>query len=1245
MKVVTTFHPSSSVLASCKWQLLDDARSEFLVIAKLNQLDIYSLQPEGLKYEDGLEIWGRVRAVRVVPIKKSTEMHLLVLTDHPEPELVFITYTTHTSRKNELRITKKLSLAERTGRIAEFFVDLLVDPTGQLAIVSTYAGKLKVVQLDDGEYDSDFDVSTTELNLLSLATILPSPDDLTVALLHVDYQQRLQLLTRDLSLKELQLSPLPSAVLPSVPLAAKHFSVDEEVPKLIHVPISEKDEESFAGGVLVIGGSKIFLYDLAPAEKQRKQKEKQRRTQKKKASADSDEVMKDEGKEKKKKARASVEWPWAEVSAWCQVDDVGRRFLLGDKFGRLVMLCVDISSNSSLTLIALGETSPATTLTYLSNQVVYLGSHYGDSQLLQISPSRLSDSDTPTLPVPGDIHTVTHIPHSSPGSDYDRRHRGFIVNGRGSHLTEVDRFQNIAPIYDAALVDPDNSGQYEVVTCSGGQNTGSIRLVRSGADFQEAAAIGGIPNITNIWPVRSLYSDPIHTHIVASTPQETYVFRIDNKHTVSHVADSGFVTGKKRTLVVQNLQKKVPKEAGQGLTYMDSSLVLQVTSDELVLLNLDKGLGEFTRVGDGVCKMGQLAGGKPGWIDREIVAASANASQVVLGLSFGRLAVVNFADNKFKLVGYRDFTNPSGGIAEISAVSCTPADQSKSFSPMAAVAFWQTHRVEIISLGSPFPTLCASVSLPSLPRSLLMHRFAGESANAPPHLLVGRADGVVATFVLKDKALVEQKQIPVGNLPVTFHTCKAKGRTAVFACGSRTSVLFWEKDRLRHSPLILKEVAAAASLHTHDYRSSLVLATSEGLVIGDVQNLEKLHIRSIHTGLDNPRRISHSPVHKALAVGCVRHTPVRVGEPEISRGSVQLYNDTTLDKLGQVVLDHDEEPMAIKALSVRVAEEAKDCFVVGTVIIDSLENESSSGRLLLVEPDYSRGESFVAVSASEKVKGCVYAVAAVDGLVVAAVNSAVVIYSIEADDHTRALSFVKKVEWNHNYVVANLVSRGNLLLVGDAISSVTLLQYERGALQNVARDYSPLWPTSVEMLDERNVIGADNDCNLFMFTLQDGAERKVLERNGHYYFGDMVNKFIPGEIYRALSSFEASDIEVEPKQLFFTTTGSIGVVIDMSDELSLHMSSLQRNLSTYFAAQPGGASHTKYRAPKNARGRSDADNSSFGFLDGDLLERFLLFGDDEEAVRKVLEGSTEAEQLSIAPERIIKVLERLQSMH
>jgi len=86
-------------------------------------------------------------------------MHLLVLTDHPEPELVFITYTTHASRRNELRITKKLSLAERTGRIAEFFVDLLVDPTGQLAIVSTYAGKLKVVQLDDGEYDSDFDVS------------------------------------------------------------------------------------------------------------------------------------------------------------------------------------------------------------------------------------------------------------------------------------------------------------------------------------------------------------------------------------------------------------------------------------------------------------------------------------------------------------------------------------------------------------------------------------------------------------------------------------------------------------------------------------------------------------------------------------------------------------------------------------------------------------------------------------------------------------------------------------------------------------------------------------------------------------------------------------------------------------------------------------------------------------------------------------------------------------------------------
>lgn len=71
----------------------------------------------------------------------------------------------------------------------------------------------------------------------------------------------------------------------------------------------------------------------------------------------------------------------------------------------------------------------------------------------------------------------------------------------------------------------------------------------------------------------------------------------------------------------------------------------------------------------------------------------------------------------------------------------------------------------------------------------------------------------------------------------------------------------------------------------------------------------------------------------------------------------------------------------------------------------------------------------------------------------------------------------------------------------------------------------------------------------------------------------------------------------------------------------------------------------RFRAPKNNRGRSDSEATSFGFLDGDFLERFLLFKEDRQALDQIMEGQSEPERLTISVQRIQRVLERLQSMH
>jgi DNA damage-binding protein 1 len=114
------------------------------------------------------------------------------------------------------------------------------------------------------------------------------------------------------------------------------------------------------------------------------------------------------------------------------------------------------------------------------------------------------------------------------------------------------------------------------------------------------------------------------------------------------------------------------------------------------------------------------------------------------------------------------------------------------------------------------------------------------------------------------------------------------------------------------------------------------------------------------------------------------------------------------------------------------------------------------------------------------------------------------------------------------------VARGSRLFVGDALCSVSvidLVETEGGdsRLKSVAKDFSPLWPVTVESLDRDTIIGANvsrplqqlkvsftdlsasqMDCNLFTYSVQQEENKMVLERDGFWNLGEVVNKFIAG---------------------------------------------------------------------------------------------------------------------------------------
>ncbi|EPQ54734.1 hypothetical protein GLOTRDRAFT_116530 [Gloeophyllum trabeum ATCC 11539] len=1242
MRVVTTFHSPSSVVASVKCRLSPDG--EHLVVAKPDRVEVHALGEDALKYECSLEIWGRVVSVKELPRYGSTYSNVILLTDHPAPRLYVLSLSTAASGQAELVVAHSLTLTERLARPQEFYCDVLVDPEGQVAVVSCYAGKLKVVEFDNGEYKSDFDAQFPEYNLLSMCFLPTSSDTYCLGLLHVDYEGKLQLLSRDLSLADYELFAAPSTLLPSTALSASAFLSIEPAPTLI--PISASEEEEYAGGVLVVGGRKVLLYELASQDLQDKHKGKRRRLEGKKKSANREEAERAREEEKarerkRRKPRASVEWPWSEVTAWCFVDEEGKRVLLGDGFGRLALLSVD-TDKPLLTLLPLGTTSPPTCLSYLNNQIFYLGSHYGDPQLLRIHPSPASSLDADTLPIPSKISTITsaELVSGAKGKGKEADTTGYVLRTRGTYVQELQSWQNVAPIIDAVVADVDGSGQRTIVTCSGGKSTGSLRVIRNGADFHELAALRGLAHVTHVWPLRSRFETPTHSHILASTPTQTHVFRIDGAEVFTSTA-GGFATDT-RTLAVGNLARRMRKPGQAGSSYSDSPLVVQVTPGKVILSEFDQALGTFSRTGEE-------------WVPQslkerhgEIVAASVNASQVVLGLSGGRLVVLNLDDNdKFNLAGQRLLED---GTKEIAAVSCLPIDPSKYYSTQVAVAFWASNEVKVLSITSAqnyLTPVCATGPLPSLPRSVLLYNFGtgvkSDSRDYVPHLLVGLADGTALAFVYKDNTLSDKRVFSFGTGPVSLTPCEVDGKRSVFACAKRSGLLFWEKQRLQLSPMLVKGVVTVAPLNSDHFPSSFTLATTGGLTIGKMGHLDKMHIRSFGLGLDNPHRIAYHPPSKVFAVACTRTEPRRTGEARPERGVLKLIDDATFEVLDEFQCDAEE---LISSLDVYEREDIQQpCFCVGTVNSRD-EREPSSGRLLLLcsgagRDGISRGSLFIA--ASLQIKGCVYAITKVSDLVAAAVNSAVVLYRLQkSSTGILTYDFAYVSEWNHDYVLNSIVPGLNGLVISDALSSVSVLDVKDSKLQRRAKDYSPLWPVAIQALDDQRIIAANVDCDLCTFSLQLDQGRIVLQKDGAFHLGELVNKFVRG----SLTTTEFSgDIPIEPREIFFTSSGRIGMVFEMGSELSLHMSGLERNMGNVLIGA-GGVVHSDWRAPTVAKSRVETQQqTSYGFLDGDFLEQFLSLAPSSLPAKSILSGSMEAEALKLPFVEIQHVLEKLHSMH
>ncbi|CAG9535052.1 unnamed protein product [Cercopithifilaria johnstoni] len=1116
-----------------------------LVLAKTNRVELFLVTPEGLKPHRECPVFGRIATIKLFRAPGEDVDSLLILT--AKYHLAIIRWTS----TSELRTRASGHIVDRVGRPSETGMIATVHSSG-LMVFRLYDGLLKIVQWNEGKDLRGFNVRCDDLYIIDVA-FLSDPDRPTLAYIYQDDNGRhVKVVTLNIDDKELS-SPL-----------WKHDNLEGEANMVISVPEP-------VGGCLIAGPDAISYH---------------------KGGEDALRYAGMPG------SKLHNTYP----NCYAPVDRDGQRYLLADLAGNLYMLLLELGKdqeqdeNSSITVRdmkveSLGETCIAECMCYLDNGVCFIGSRFGDSQLIRLSTEPRAD-----------------------GTGY---------------ISLLDNYTNLAPIRDMTVMRC--NGQQQILTCSGAYKDGTIRIIRNGIGIEELASVE-LKGIKNMFTLRTRNPE-FDDYLILSFDSETHVLFINGEE-LEDTQITGF--------------------AVDGATLWTGCLfysktILQVTHGEVILIN-DDNIQVWKA---------------PKWIT--LVAVNEITGQLVVAC--GAVLIYLEANSAgFKVISELECE------FEISCVDITPVGNGTQRSEICAVGYWTDLSVALRTLPQLAEVVREKITGDMLSRSIMLSPMEGHV-----YLLVALGDGTVHYFQIdmKTGVLLDPKKATLGTQPI--HLRKFRSRCSpiqnIFVCSDRPAVIYSSNQKLLFSNVNLRMVSTMTPLCAEAYPDALVLTDGHSLVIGRIDDIQKLHIRTVPLG-ESPSRIAYQSETNTIAViverlefvdGMGKHhfgqcasknametsssrlssmrrepTPECLAE-EAEVSSILLLDSNTFEILHSHELEGSE--MAMSLASCQLGSDSQPYFVVGTAVIMSDETESKMGRIMMFQA--SEGPERMRLVYEKEIKGAAYSIQSMDGKLVVAVNSCVRLFEWTADKELRL-----ECSDFDNVTALYLKTKNDLILVGDLMRSLSLLSYKsmESTFEKVARDFMTNWMSACEIIDSDNFLGAENSYNLFT-VIKDSftvfkEEGTRLQELGLFYLGEMVNVFCHG-------SLTATQVDVAPLYhssiLYGTSDGGIGVVVQMPPALYAFLQDVQKRLAEY-TENCMRISHTQYRTFETEK-RSEVPN---GFIDGDLIESLLDMGKD--SVEHIVNGlkmpllnstpaSESTELVDATAEDVLKLVEDLSRIH
>ncbi|KAI8096333.1 mono-functional DNA-alkylating methyl methanesulfonate N-term-domain-containing protein [Halteromyces radiatus] len=938
------------------------------------------------------------------------------------------------------------------------------------------------------------------------------------------------------------------------------------------------------------------------------------------------------------------------IQCHAMITNDGSRYFLGDTEGHLYLLVLNIDPSSStvrsLGFMELGDISIPSCLVYLDNDVLYVGSSKGDSQL---------------------VHVLR---------------RDSIENR--DILQVIENFPSLGPVIDFCVADLDKQGQPQLITCSGAGKDSSLRIIRSGVGLNQLAAIE-MNGVKATWALRPNFAQKYTETLIISFANETRILQLQD-NAITPLSNYSSLALNERTLVAGNVM---------------GDMMIQVTEKSVRLMGSGKNGSLLDEWRPSQCSLLPSESSTSG-----ITVASLNPTQCVISIGFGYLIAFFIQNNKLVVVGETRLEQ------EISCIDITPTEMDDQTtgtfaSSVIAVGLWQQVSVLLLRFD-PSLAIIAHEPLTGLlmPRSILMARLENIC-----YLLVALGDGQVYNFRLDNQhgRLWDKKRSFLGKLPIVLGSFTSNGTTHVFAASDKPSVIHSRNQKLVYSNVNLKDVRSVTSFSSPSFPDAVALTTRDGVVIGQMEEIQKLHITKIPT-LDTPRRIVYQETSRTFGV----ITEKMSSDPytlHSTTGGFEVLDDQNFTVLDRIYFKQYERPLS--ALSTSFEQDVNDYYVIATGKDSDAFETTSSGRILVLQLCQRQ----TATMASEKqlvlisqirTMGMVEQLVSFKGKLIASVRGKLEIYEWKIQNGQRYL----EMTCSHQLasITESLTTHGDYIFAGDITASVTALKYDGTKqpplLEEVGADEAVREVTSLEALSDTLAIGAERDGHLFVVERSLGStlstehgstgntgpvEDPLLETVSEWHLGELVQRFrfgtlgnIDPDIKPSTASPTNSHQQQQQQQPFYlqhhqqtptlssstnksigtntsnasitsspssmstvyntstlifaTANGAIGIIADLSESRFKLLWHMQNNM-TRVVKSIGHLSHSDWRSVVTMGRKEQSSN----FIDGDLIESFLDLTPQQ--MQQVVDGHHGGKKLDRSVEDLCKVVEELMSLH